>query len=266
MTKPLNNPKDHDAIASARRFEPVYVDRPFILNSLPKCGTVMLRNILLHFIGPDAMHIRTLEPGDVSKFEKVDDLFPGEAPLGLVAHFPLYPQTASFVRSLGEHRMVVLIRHPLDNCYSLARHITRPGMRKWDKFSEYLIENNCAFEEAVWYCLHGYTYQGVLIESVQRRYSHYLAWQAQGAQMVRYEDIVEAIGDLDSKRSEGYFRATLGAFGIDLPDDWRERIEAASASEISWTATKQRGDRPSEAAFQRALEIEASGLLKTLGY
>lgn len=253
-------------MASASAFAPVAVDRPFVLNSLPKCGTVLFRNILMHFVGPNAMHIRTLEPGDVVKFEKASDLFPETMPSGMVAHFPLYPQTASFVRSLGPHRMGVLIRHPLDNCYSLARHITARGMENWDKFSEYLINQKCDFAEVVWYCIHGYTYQGVMIESVQKRYSNYLAWLAQGAHLVRYEDLTDAIGDLGSKRSRAYFEATLGAFGIALPEDWRARVEAASASELAWTATEKRGQRPNEAEFQRILEIEAASLLKTLGY
>lgn len=262
----VNSPTDLNAVASARRFSPVEVHRPIVLNSLPKCGTVLARNILMHFVGPDAMHIRTLEPNDVVNFQTSEDLFPGNKPTAFVTHFPLYPQTAGFVRSLDSHRMTVLVRNPIDNCYSLARHLSRSGMRSENPFSRYFIDNKCAFEEVVYYCVRGYSFNGTLIEGVRDRYSLYLAWTAQGAALLRYEDLMHAIQNLDSKDARNYVEKMLNDFGISVPEDWKERIVAASRTELSWTATHSRGQRPNEAAIARLLQIEAPNLLAALGY
>jgi hypothetical protein len=65
-----------------------------------------------------------------------------------------------------------------------------------------------------------------------------VAWMGTHAVMVRYEDIIDALNDLGSKRSEAFFAKLLDDCGLALPGDWRERVEAGADRRESRTASE----------------------------
>lgn len=261
--------KDSAATESSRKFKSIELQSSFLLNSLPKSGTILLRNILMHFVGPDAINTTTLQPHDIYEFQQYPDLFPDKKPRGLVAHFPFYPQAVVFCRSVPNLRMVVQVRHPLDNSYSLARHISRPEMRDWDKLSEYIVDKGAPLSEVVFYCLTGLKFAGVEVEGVVDRYTRFLAWRALGARLSKYEDLIQAIRELGSATSDQYFAGLLSDFGIGRPGDWEERVAAGSHGDLSWTYTgiHERETAPEiEAAHAAILRMTAADVLAELGY
>jgi hypothetical protein len=259
---------ERDALASAGRFSPVLPEGRVVLNSLPKSGTVLLRNVLLHFFGAAVSERATLEPKRIEKFETFDDLFPSEK-MFLTAHFPLYPQSSAFFRSMKDARMLLLIRNPLENSYSLARHLMRPGQQRLNRLSNYIGETGASVEEVVYYCIRGYSMGGGAVEGVVTRYMHYVAWVGLGAKLVRYEDLIRAGRDLKSEHSEAFFREIADFLQFRLPENWRDRVHEAFAPERSWTyAYIEPGVEkyPNKNFFAGLLAAEAGPLLQFLGY
>ena len=64
-----------------------------------------------------------------------------------------------------------------------------------------------------------------------------VAWIGTQTKLLKMEELVQAVKDLDSDASEQYFASTLGYCGIKtLPDDWRERVRVGSDRKQSGTA------------------------------
>jgi hypothetical protein len=63
-----------------------------------------------------------------------------------------------------------------------------------------------------------------------------VAWLGTGADLVRYEDLLAAVKDLESEQSERFFTGLFEACGIERPDDWRERVRIGSDRKQSGTA------------------------------
>ena len=259
---------EKDAIESAGRFVPVPPSGRVVLNSLPKSGTVLLRNIFLHFFGTEASEQATLEPGKIENFQTFEDLFKREK-VFLTTHLPLYPQSSVFFRSMGDARMVVLIRDPLENSYSLARHLMRPGQHRFNKLSKYILETGTPFEEVVYYCIRGYGMGGGSVEGVVTRYTHYVAWAGLGAKLVKYEDLLRAGRDLDADHAKAFFHDIADFLRFSLPENWQNRVREAFAPEKSWTYTyidPAAEKYPKQSFFSELLAAEAGPLLKFLGY
>ena len=63
-----------------------------------------------------------------------------------------------------------------------------------------------------------------------------LAWMGTGARIVRMEDLVAAVRNLDSDESEAFFAELMAFCSIDFPDDWRERVLTGADRKQSGTA------------------------------
>jgi hypothetical protein len=100
-----------------------------------------------------------------------------------------------------------------------------------------------------------------------------VAWLGTRAKILKMEELVAAVKNLDSDDAEQYFRSTLGYCGIKtLPEDWRERVLIGSDRKQSATAREnlagESNDVPDELPdAQKALvDIALPGLRQILGY
>jgi hypothetical protein len=97
-----------------------------------------------------------------------------------------------------------------------------------------------------------------------------LAWLGTGVHLVRYEDLIAALKDVDG--SERFFSGLLNACGIDLPKDWRDRVRIGSDRQQSGTARENLTGValkfPTElpAIQKQLLDFAAPGLRAILGY
>src|SRR5687767_9963170 len=78
------------ALSAAAAFAPVEDGFPVVLNSLPKSGTVLLRNILLGFYGTNTSRALTLDWKHYKGYKTFDDLCEPRHRF-LVGHFPYHP-------------------------------------------------------------------------------------------------------------------------------------------------------------------------------
>ena len=84
---------------------------------------------------------------------------------------------------------------------------------------------------------------------------------------------MEALGDLESRRSEVFFQNLFDACGVARPDDWRERVRIGSDRKQSRTA-RENLSLPEGVTFpselpdmqKRLVELHAPGLRALLGY
>ena len=100
-----------------------------------------------------------------------------------------------------------------------------------------------------------------------------VAWMGTQAKLLKMEELVHAVNNLDSDKAEQYFAATLGYCGIKtLPDDWRERVRIGSDRKQSGTAREnlvgQAMAVPDELPDKqkRLVEYALPGLRNLLGY
>ncbi|MDD3837174.1 MAG: hypothetical protein PHG43_04980, partial [Phenylobacterium sp.] len=90
--------------------------------------------------------------------------------------------------------------------------------------------------------------------------------------IVRYEDIVKALEELDTPSGEAFFTDLLGKFGIGpLPADWRERVRIGADRKHSATAREHLSGGitlPDELPEiqKRLVDHAAPGLREMLGY
>lgn len=99
-----------------------------------------------------------------------------------------------------------------------------------------------------------------------------IAWLGTGAHLIRYEELIRALGDLQSDDAGSYFGALFAACGIERPDDWRERVRIGSDRRQSGTARENLSGVaariPSELPKEQRALVDriAPGLRSTLGY
>ena len=63
-----------------------------------------------------------------------------------------------------------------------------------------------------------------------------VAWLGTSAKLVRYEEIVQHLKNLDSPEAEFFFKDLLGFGDIALPADWKDRVRVGSDRKQSGTA------------------------------
>jgi hypothetical protein len=98
-----------------------------------------------------------------------------------------------------------------------------------------------------------------------------VAWLGASAVLVRYEDLAAAADDLNGKASEAYFAKLLGDCGIEVPDDWRDRVETGADRKQSRTARENLTvgvELPASLpeTQKRLVDFNAPGLRALLGY
>ena len=98
-----------------------------------------------------------------------------------------------------------------------------------------------------------------------------MAWLGTGAHLVRFEELLAAVKDIESKSTDRYFAELLEACGIERPTDWRERVRIGADPRQSSTARENLTvsiEFPKELpAIQRQLvDFSAPGLRQLLGY
>ncbi len=199
------------------------------LNSVPKCGTHLLRNIVRMFVPAQQHYDREFLQIPNLEQHKAAALSP-QRPMFSVGHM-LFADIS--LMALKQARNVVLVRDPYD--YVLAR--TRFNLS--DQFNHpqqnHLKNGAVSVEQMLNLVIFGIPGRGPALREVFL--FHAVAWLGTGVHMVRYEDIVTHLKALDTPAAEAFFAELLAAFGISsLPTDWRERVRIGSDRKHSATA------------------------------
>jgi hypothetical protein len=244
-----------------RKFAQAELRHALFLNSIPKSGSHLLRNIIRMFVPVEQQY--------AAQFIQIQFLHEHLGAFSDPRNFLSWGHlffTDSAAVAVGNVRQVVLVRDPYEWVLARARFFVSDEFQGFDLIKEGTLSPEAILNmmilgipEKAPPLLTLFTYNAV-------------AWLGTGAHLVRYEDLVGALRDLDSENGERYFSELLSMCGIERPDDWRERVRVGSDPKQSGTArdnlTGIKTMFPKELPqYQRKMiDFAAPGLRELLGY
>lgn len=236
---------------------------PVFLNSVPKCGTHLVRNIFRMFV-PVAQqyHHQFIQWGNLQQHLAAFD-----ARRSMFSWGHLLFSDASVIE-LGRVRKLVLVRDPYTWVLARARFFLS------DEFKgnvDAMKGGKITVEEFVNLMIFGIYQKAPPLREIYD--FNAASWLGTGAYLVRYEEVVQNLRRLDTPEAEVYFGRLFAAFGIaELPHDWRARVVIGADRKFSGTARENLTglgvEIPDELpeAQKRLVDYAAPGLRALLGY
>lgn len=256
------NLKPDDLNAENRRFAQQPLEQPVFLNSVPKSGSHLLRNIVRMFVPVEQQY-----DSDFIQYATLrDHLAAFDGPPSKLSWGHLFHSDISAIATC-KARKILLVRDPYSWVLAKARFLLSEDFTgELDILRKAPISSGDLINLVI-FGIHRTN------PSLRDTYTHNaVAWLRTGIHLVRYEELVAAVRDLESEHAAQYFGELFGACGIERPDDWRERVAIGSDPARSGTARQNlTGDfsrLPSELdETQRQLvDYAAPGLRAILGY
>jgi hypothetical protein len=245
-------------------FEQQPLREPVFLNSVPKCGTHLLRNILRMFVPVGQQYHAAFIQYAILRQHR--GAFVRTAPKLSWGHLLFSDDSAIALRQVHH---IVQVRDPYDWVLARARFFLS------DTFQgalEHLKGGSVSIEEMLNMMIFGIHNKAPSLNDI---FTHNaVAWLGTDAVVVHFEDLLWHVLHLDAADAEPFFERLLGDCGISpLPADWRERVRIGSDREQSGTARENlagSGGRevPEELpeVQKRLVDYAAPGLREVLGY
>lgn len=245
-----------------RKFAQAPLRQPVFLNSVPKSGSHLLRNILRMFVPVEQQY-----KADFIQWPNMQQhrsAFSPQRPMLSWGH--LLMADASVIETAAARR-IILYRDPYDWVIARARFFLS------EQFSGnvgHLRSGELAVDELLTMMIFGLPGKAPSLNAIYELNA--AAWLGTRAFPVKYEDIVDHLKNIEGKAAECFFENLLEACGISKPSDWRERVLIGSDREQSGTSREQltgiEVDFPETlGATHRALvDYNAPGLRALLGY
>ena len=246
-----------------RRFDQAPLREPVFLNSIPKSGSHLLRNIMRMFVPVSQQYQRQfIQHAILGEHAHV---FRSTLPMLSWGHLAFTDEAAV---ALTNVRQILLVRDPYSWVLARARFFIS------DEFQgnlDLLKQGKLTADDLMNLMIFG-VYQKA--PSLAEIFNHNaVAWLGTGVTVVRYEDIIRQLKQLDSDEAGEFFRNIFDVCGIEQPDDWRERVRIGSDPAQSGTAREnlstsdqlQFPDKLPEMQ-RRLVDYAVPGLRALLGY
>jgi hypothetical protein len=245
------------------RFEQRPLDRPVFLNSVPKSGTHLMRNIVRMFVPVGQQYHAAFIQYPILRQHAA--AFSPAAPRLSWGHL-LFSDDSCI--ALRHARHVLLVRDPYDWVLARARFFLSDT---FEAGLEHLKGGRVPVEEMLNMMIFGIHGK---VPTLQEIYLHNaVSWLGTRTRVFRFENLLANVKDLDSASAETCFAGLLEACGIgELPGDWRERVRIGADPAQSGTARENlRGaqvELPAELpeVQKRLVDHAAPGLRALLGY
>jgi hypothetical protein len=248
--------------AENRRFNQVPLRQPVFLNSVPKSGSHLLRNILRMFVPVEQQYQRQfVQWGNMP--EHLDAWDPAK---NYLSWGHLFFSDASAIE-LAHVKKLLLVRDPYDWVLARARFYLS------EQFSanvEHIKGGTLSISDLLSLMIFGIHQKAPPLSFI---YTHNaVSWLGSDIHLVRYEELIRQLKALNSDEAEQFFGSILGACGIDRPGDWRERVRIGSDRKQSGTArenlTGMVADIPDELSdiHKRLVDVAIPGVRQLLGY
>jgi hypothetical protein len=244
------------------RFTQVPLRQPLFLNSVPKSGSHLLRNIVRMFVPVDQQYDKQfIQWGNLQ--EHVEAF---ESPKNYLSWGHLLYSDASAIET-GRTRKLILVRDPYSWVLARGRFFVS------DEFkgnAERLKEAGLGVEDLLNLMIFGIHQKAPPMRELYD--FNAVAWLGTNATLVRYEELVAAVRNLESEAADAYFSALLDACGITKPEDWIERVRVGADRKQSGTARENLNssgfDFPDELPDmqKRLVDYAVPGLRTLLGY
>ncbi|RUO59413.1 hypothetical protein [Pseudidiomarina insulisalsae] len=244
-------------------FEQQVLTVPVFLNSVPKCGTHLIRNIFRMFVPVNQQYHDTFI--QIPVLRQHVGAFNYLQPKLSWGHLLFSDESAMALRK-AQH--LVVVRDPYDWVLARARFFLS------DNFQgnlEHLKSGQINLEEILNMMIFGIHEK---VPSLSDIYTHNAAaWLGTGTKLVRFEELKHHVQNLESDDAEQYFRELLSVLQLrEFPTDWRERVRVGSDREQSGTyrdnLTNTAFTLPDQLPEQqrKLVDYAAPGLRNLLGY
>lgn len=245
------------------RFKQMALQQPVFLNSVPKSGSHLLRNIVRMFVPVDQQYDKQfIQWGNLQ-----EHLEAFESPKNYLSWGHLLYSDASAIET-GRAQKIILVRDPYSWVLARARFFVS------DEFkgnAERLKEAGLGVDELLNLMIFGIHQKAPPMRELFD--FNAVAWLGtNNTYLVRYEELVDAIRYIESAEADNYFTLLLNACGITKPADWIDRVRIGADRKQSGTARENLS--ASGFAFpeelpdmqKRLVDYAAPGLRALLGY
>lgn len=248
---------------AAARFASPRLRQSIFLNSVPKSGSHLLKNVMRMFVPlEDQYGKHFIQWGNLR--EHIGAFDPRRPQLSW-GH--LMFSDASAAHS-AHARKIILVRDPYTWVLARARFYVS------DQFgdnSSMIKQSGMSADHLINLMIFGIHQQALPMREMYNMTA--VAWRGPNAWWLRYEDMVQAVKNVDTPAGEAFFRKLMDMAGLPgLPDDWRERVKVGSDRKQSGTARENLKDVkiaiPDELSDEQKelVDYAAPGLRKLLGY
>ena len=244
------------------RFRQEPLRQPVFLNSVPKSGSHLLRNILRMFVPPEQQYAQDFIQWP--NLQRHLAAFDPQRPMLSWGH--LFLADASAIETAPARR-ILLYRDPYDWVIARARFFVS------EQFSgnlDHLKSGKLDADELLTMMIFGIPGKAPSLNDIYELNA--AAWLGARVHAVKFEELAHHLGDLGAPEAERFFGGLLEACGIAQPGDWRERVETGADRRQSGTARENLSgiavDLPETLGPRhRALvDYQAPGLRALLGY
>ncbi len=243
-------------------FKQVPLKQPVFLNSVPKSGSHLLRNIMRMFV-PVEQHFK---PGFIQLPSMAEDQVAWDKDKPTLSWGHLLCSDDSTIL-LKDTRKVLLVRDPYDWVLARARFFMS---EEFKGAVSHISGENFSAESFINMMIFGIHRK---VPEMKEIFTHNgVAWLYSGTLVLKFEDLIHNVKNLDELEAELFFIKLFDACGIDMPDDWRERVRVGSDKKQSGTARENltgiRMELPKTLpeGQKRLVDFAAPGLRKALGY
>lgn len=245
-----------------KTLEHVPLKVPVFLNSVPKCGTHLIRNIFRMFVPVEQTWTKAFVQY-ANLYENLD-AFNVRDPRLSWGHLIFGDDTAVITRMT---RHILIVRDPYDWVLARARFMMS------DQFENPLdiLKDGAASTGQLLNMMIFGVYNKV--PSLAEMFKHNgVSWMGTEAKVIRLEDLTGALKRLDTPEAEAFFLDLFSFAGFEyMPPDWRERIRIGSDRAQSGTAREKLSVKITipdtlPDVHKRLVDYAAPGLREILGY
>ena len=246
-----------------REFTQTPLKTPVFLNSVPKSGTHLMRNIMRMFAPVEQHYTAAFIQHPILAQHK--HAFDARTPKLSWGHLLFSDHSATALKGV---RHILLVRDPYDWVIARARFFLS------DTFQgnmEHLKNGAVSVEDMLNMMIVGIPGKAPTLLEI---FTHNAAsWMGTSAHLVRYEELAVHAAQPDTLEAHAYFDRLFTAAGMGpLPEDWRERVRVGADRGQSGTARENLAG--TQQAFpdelpdmqKRLVEFAAPGLRTLLGY
>lgn len=244
------------------KFMQTPLTKPVFLNSVPKSGSHLLRNILRMFVPVNQQY-----KADFIQWPTLQQHRNAFNPsTAMLSWGHLFMADASVIETAACRR-IILYRDPYDWVIARARFFVS------EQFSgnvDHLKSGELELDDLLTMMIFGLPGKAPSLKDSYELTA--AAWLGTRTHPVKYEDIVRHLNHLTTKEAEDFFEQLLSACAIEMPSDWQERVIIGSSRQQSGTARENltgisHAFPESLSMRHRALvDFHAPGLRALLGY
>lgn len=245
-----------------RNFLQKKLSKSIFLNSVPKCGTHLIRNIFRMFVPVEQQYHNAFIQSAI--LHQHMNAFSKEIPKLSWGHL-FFSDESSYV--MHNTNQIVIVRDPYDWVLARTRFFLSDS---FDGDLDHLKSKEFTIEQIYNMMIFGIFKKAPNLNEI---FTHNaVSWLGTNAKVIHFEDIVKHLKNIESKKAEKYFKELFWFAGIKLTTDWIDRVKIGSDRKQSGTARENlyghKVKLPNKLPIQqqKLVDYAAPGLRKLLGY